>query len=520
MVHAGTEAGHVVFGPSSRPISALALAETGRSWFSDNADSGAVGAVMTNDQSSVQVLLGAISAGTTLVSLPLPGRNADIVEYAELVRAACAQQGLETIIVADAVAALAAGLGVRVLPHSELGERPVAAPGDGFRLVQYSSGSTQQPKPVVLDDHMLGANVQATLDVLDPRVGDVLVTWLPLSHDMGLVGMLLGGLVGMSPDRAGASSLVVLDPADFLRRPALWIEMLDRWRGTITAAPDFGFRMAIQRRPQDALDLSPLRAAIVGGEVVRADTLADFVSGFAADGLSPEALCPAYGMAEAGLAVSLTPPGEEWRERAVDASELANERVGPAAAGRATFSLVSSGPALEGYEISCGDRTDSVGPIAVRGPSVGFDGRTGRSFGDGDGWYQTGDTGFLDSGWVYVCGRTDDHLVAHGRNIYAPAIDAAVGDVDGIRRGRVTTAALPTGEWAVVVERVDQSPASVATLKRLRNDVRRAAVAIGGASPDVVAVVDRGSLPLTASGKVQRNEVRARLIRGEITDGG
>jgi acyl-CoA synthetase (AMP-forming)/AMP-acid ligase II len=518
LIQEGTDSGaEIVFGTDGESGTAAELTEAGARFVSSEATAPAIGVLMTNDRSTVEVLLGAIASGASLVSLPLPGRGADLDAYVAFIRDVLAEQGVEEIVLSDEVAALVGGNGLPLRPHSELSRAPLACPtGNGFRLVQFSSGSTQHPKPIALDDIALGTNVAAILEALQPRPGDVAVSWLPLSHDMGLIGMLLAGIAGMSRRCAGPSHLVLLEPTRFLRRPDLWLTAVDHWRGTITAAPDFGLRVAAQHRPSLQLDLSSLRVVIVGGEVVRADTLATFTETFSDDGLHPDGLCPAYGMAEFGLAVTLTPPGEHWRERTVSTVSLADERLAAPSPGVPAMTLVASGPSLAGYDVACtGDRR-STGAIRVKGPSIGMNGRTAAALAEPDGWYDTGDTGFTDADWLYVCGRADDYIVANGRNIYAPAVENAVGEVAGIRSGRVTAVGLPTGEWAIVAEPATKTPLSAGEERELRADIQRAAVGVTSARSDHVHVVRRGTLPLTASGKLQRNEMRTRILRGEL----
>lgn len=517
LVTDGLSGGHIAFGPDGTAVPMAQMAETGASYLSGGA-AGAVGILMTNDRPTVEILLGAMVAGVPIVSLPSPSRGADPVAYGRFLEEVCRTQGIDEIVAEDSIAALLDGFGLPVRPHADLAVRPLAEPpGGGFRLVQFSSGSTARPKPVSLDDAALGANLAAVLAAVGPRPGDTPVSWLPLSHDMGLVGMLLVSTAAASPRWAGSGTLVLLDPLAFLRRPALWIETISHWRGTFTAAPDFGYQMAARRPPTAAVDLSSLRCAIVGGEITKADTLAAFTTTYRGRGVDPAALCPAYGMAELGVAAAMTPPPVPWRSVRLSTGALADERVAPAVPALPATTLVACGPPLSGYKVRCRGPSGGTGTISVWGPSVGVDGRTGETFAGPDGWYTTGDTGFVDDdGWLYVAGRQDDYLVTHGRNIYAPAVEAAVAQLDGVRSGRVTAVGLPNGEWAVVAEPAARTPLTTAQLDTLRRDIGRAAVRVTAAQPDHVVVAERGHVPLTASGKLQRNEVRKRLLRDDI----
>jgi acyl-CoA synthetase (AMP-forming)/AMP-acid ligase II len=229
-------------------------------------------------------------------------------------------------------------------------------------------------------------------------------------------------------------------------------------------------------------------------------------------------LCPAYGMAELGLAATMTPLEEPWRARTLSTVALADNRVTVPEEGEPAVTLVASGPPLEGYEVGCGGEEGMAGPIAIRGPSIGVDGTTNTSYAGPDGWYTTDDAGFFSDGWLYVCGRVDDHIVAHGRNLYAPAIEAAVAEVDGVRAGRVAAVSLPSGVWTIVTELSGKEQLTTSEAGRLQWDIRRAAVGVATAQPDQIVFAPRGTLPLTSSGKLQRNEVRRRLMLGGFRD--
>jgi len=522
---AGVDRARITFGPDGDRVSGSELLDRGAAHFAPDADGDAVGVIMTNDRPTVELVLGAVGVGARIVSLPLPGRGADLDDYVAVLRGACRAHDLSTIVVADEHAALLEPLELPVRRHSHLDGAPVGRPSEtGFTLVQFTSGSTARPRPVILDDRALGANVDAILSVVQPRHGDVMVSWLPLAHDMGLVGMLLTGVAAVGPAWAGGADLVLLDPRQFLRRPATWLEVVSHWRGSFTAAPDFAFRMAVARRPSVPVDLGCLRCVIVGGEIVRAETLREFEQAFVASGFDPIAFCPAYGMAELGLAATMTPPDVHWQQAVVDTDALADDLVRPAGKG-ATTALVASGPPLPGYDVRVGDEASdasaSVRALSVQGPSLGIDGSSGARFGGTSGWYSPGDRGFLRDGWVHVCGRDDDYVVARGRNLYAPPIEAVVGAIEGVRSGRVTVVGQPDGTWVVVAE---ATKGSIEGHDRdhLRWEIRRAVVELAGAKPDDVVVLAPGSMPMTSSGKLQRGAVRAQLLReghGNAEDG-
>lgn len=517
MMTAGVDRVRLVFGPEGDRVPGAELLAAGERRFSHHADSDTIGMLMTNDRCTAELTMAAIAAGVRVVSLPLPGRGVHVGVYAAFIRDVCSRMAIAEIVVADEYADLLEGIGQPARRHSSLGERPLAAPSsDGFRLVQFTSGSTGPPRPVAVDDASLGANIEAILAVVQPQPGDSIVSWLPLAHDMGLVGMLLTGLVAAGPRFVDGGDIILMDPTTFLRDPTVWLESLDRWRGTFTAAPDFGYRLATRRSPSRHIDLSSLRCAIVGGEVVRAETLTSFVSTFRGNGLSPQALCPAYGMAEMCLAVTLTSPGESWRTRTVSSSALADSLISEPRNAGDELVLVASGRPLPNYEVAGPSSEVETGELAVRGPSIGNDAFEGTPLGDKLGWYKPGDTGFIEDEWVYVAGRTDDYVVANGRNIYAPSVEAAVGVVDGLRTGRVTVFGLDGGQWVIAAEPVDAMLLDPDEMDRLGRAMKSAAVGVSSAKPDAVILVEAGALPLTSSGKLQRKLVRHRFVAGDL----
>lgn len=518
LVGAGLDGATIVIGVDGSPSAAAELAEAGARLYGHSAADSGVAAFLTNDRASVELILGAIVAGGRLVSLPLPARAADPLAFGAFVQAACATYGISTVVARDDVAALLGDIGVATRPHSMLGADPLAAPAPGgFELVQFSSGSTARPKGIALNGGVLGVNVSAILERVRPQPGDVTVSWLPLSHDMGLIGMLISSVAACSPLWVGKGTIVLLEPEAFLRSPRMWIEALDHWHGTFTAAPDFGYRVAAERRPSTSVNLRQLRCAIIGGDIVRADTLRGVLETFGDDGLDAHALCPAYGMAELGLAATMTPPSDLWRAEAVDVGALAGYIRSSPKDGTPGLTMVASGNALDGYRIEVEAGAAEVGQIRIFAPESGVDADTGSPLVGGDGAFETGDVGFMSGdGWLYVCGRGDDHLLAHGRNLYAPAVENAVSLLPGVRAGRVTAVGLPTGDWIVAVEWAARTPPTVQEALRLRQDVRRAAVSVASAAPSQVVLVAPGHLPMTGSGKVQRHEVRRRWVTGTL----
>jgi len=508
------------FGARGEAISSAELLEGAQAHYSDSASSDSIAMLMTNDRPTVELILGAIAAGSRLISLPLPARTTNPDDYVALLRSACQQEHASTIVASDEIATLLRAQGLEVYGHADLCSIPLAARCErGFELIQFSSGSTGSPKGIRLDDDALGANVAAIIATIQPRPGDLSLSWLPLSHDMGLIGMLLTSLASAVPELAGTPDIVILDPVSFLRAPSSWLNAISSWSATITAAPDFAFRLASQRTTADSLDLSQLRCATVGGETVRLSTLDTFTSHFGPAGFQPTAFCPAYGMAEVALAVTMTPPEAEWRSIEVTSVALAERELVPATLAPEQgprITLVSSGPPIAGYEVRVQAPPDRIGTIEVRGPSVGVNATNGNLLSGPDGWFRTDDVGTVIDGWIYVSGRDDDHVVTNGRNIHAPTVETAVGSVDGIRSGRTAVIGLPSGEWIVAAELEAREPLAKSDARALKRQVRRAVVNAAGSGSDQVVLIDRGRMPVTTSGKLQRREALRRYLTGEL----
>ena len=515
LVESGADLASFAFGHESVAQPAARLIDRGlRMTGSPSATS--IVAILTNDQPSIEVLLGAVASEAKLVSLPLPARGGDLADYATFVSETCKAFGGGCVVARDDVAGLLASVGVPAVGHGAIQPGALAGAQDGgFELVQFSSGSTSSPKAVALDDEKLGTNVEAILTALDPRPGDCTVSWLPLSHDMGLVGMVLASLAAGSPRWVGQGTIVLLEPETFLRAPGSWSTAMSRWRGTFTAAPDFAYRLAARsvQAGQD-FDLSTVRCAIVGGEVVRADTLRAFESAFAPHGFDSLALSPAYGLAEVGLAVTMVPPDTPWTAKSLDRTALADGHVVDAVSGSG-IEIVTSGPSLAGYEIDAGPDPTLIGQLRVSGPSIGCDGHTGLPFSQGS-TLLTGDVGFLAAGQLFPCGRGDDYLLVHGRNVFAPAIERIVAELPGVRRGRVGIVTSPEGDWVVVVE-----PASLqidaSSRRQIAREIVRAVAREAGARPNEVLFIGSGTLPMTSSGKLQRNSLQRQWLRGDLS---
>jgi fatty-acyl-CoA synthase len=396
------------------------------------------------------------------------------------------------------------------------------APGDPAFL-QFTSGSTGDPKGIVVTHRSLLANVSAigghgmAVDAARDRG----VSWLPLYHDMGLIGFLFVPLCWQA-------SVWYLPPLQFARNPLTWLRTLSEVQGTIAFAPNFAYGLLTRRSGAEApagLDLSSWRIAGCGAEPVRPDTLRRFADLFAGAGFRADAFMPSYGLAEATLAVTLTPAGAGLRTFAVNTERLRADGVAVAAdpADQHPTELVSSGQVLPGTEVrilgpdgmACAE--DREGEIVVAGDSLaaGYFGdpeRTERTWRDG--WLHTGDCGFLHRGELFVTGRIKDLIIVNGRNHQPQDIEAVAASVPGVRPGNVL--ALPSqgadGEGVrIVLEAREGAAGDLAAQVR-----RKVRASIGLAVSDVV-VLPRDGLPKTSSGKLRRSHTAQLLATGELT---
>jgi acyl-CoA synthetase (AMP-forming)/AMP-acid ligase II len=466
-------------------------------------DGAVVGAVLSTSTEALACLVGAWRAGLTVVSLPLWTPPLRGYEYRLQIETLCGFVGAELLLVDSALLRLfarsklaVAGLNEFESGHHRFEPPPSPTPGS---FVQFTSGTTATPKGVGLSLKAVAANVLAILEALSAARGETSCSWLPLSHDLGLVGMCLVPWVANSRKLLGHADVVLLPPRQF----ASWLATCADTRATFTAAPNFGLALARRLlRPGRPPDLSQLRACIIGGEIVHASTLTAFAEAAAPSGLRDGTLCPGYGLAEATLGVSMVRPGDRWKVLKVDAEALARgdwQEVGEREVGR---EVVSSGRALPGVEVR--SPAGRVGPIEIRSPSLmaGYLGGSARPA-SASGWYRTHDLGRVIDDQVYVVGRMDDMLIVGGKNVYAHDLESVAVDVSGMRPNAVVAIDDDDGRYELVLERRHGIQP-----RALAESVRAALVNRGQIGPSAVVFVRRGSLPKTPSGKLQRHRIR------------
>jgi len=395
--------------------------------------------------------------------------------------------------------------------------RVVRMPSD-LALLQYTSGSTGNPKGVALTHANLLANIRTFGPALGLGGEDVFVSWLPLYHDMGLIGAWLGSLYYGVP-------LALMSPLAFLARPARWLWAIHRHRGTLSAAPNFAYEMCarkVQAQDLEGLDLSSWRVAMNGSEPVSADTLEAFAQRFAGYGLRREALMPVYGLAECAVALTFPPLGRGPLIDVIDRETLMREgRAVPAPTGPGqALRLVSSGRPLPGHQVRIVDGTDREvadrveGTLEFRGPSTtaGYfrePEQTRRLF-HGD-WLDSGDLAYVADGEIYITGRTKDVIIRGGRNIHPYDLEIAVGNIAGIRKGCVAVFGSkdPSNGTERLVVLAETHETDVAQRERLVREIQTAAVDLLGMPADDVVLAPPRTVMKTSSGKIRRAASRA-----------
>jgi 1-acyl-sn-glycerol-3-phosphate acyltransferase len=488
----------------------------------------------------------------------------------------------EVMTVARLLRAQVLGLG-RVMTVAELeegggsgSEMPRAAAGEGgggggggpeaadVALLQFTSGSTGRPKGVVLTHANLLANLRALGQAVAIGPQDVVVSWLPLYHDMGLIGAWMASLYFGMP-------LVLMSPLGFLARPARWLQLLSRHRGTLSAAPNFAYELCARKAADEELagvDLSAWRFALNGAEPVSPEAIRRFTGRFRRYGFRPEAMAPVYGLAECSLALAIPPLGRgpvvdvvereafERSGRAVPAAPDSPQRLlaaeerpaettkpGAAAAGEGpagpdgpggpdarAVRFVGCGVPLPGHELrivdaaghEVGDRQE--GSLHFRGPSAtsGYfrDAEATRRLRRGD-WLDSGDRAYIVGREVFITGRDKDIIIRAGRNLYPHELEAAVGGVAGIRQGCVAVfgvADRATGTERLVVLAETRATAETER-QRLRGAVQDATVALLGEPADEIVLAPPHAVPKTSSGKVRRTASRELYLSGRIGQG-
>jgi len=396
---------------------------------------------------------------------------------------------------------------------------------DGTALIQYTSGSTGDPKGVVLSHANVLANIRAILKAIDATSTDVLLSWLPLYHDMGLIGAWLGPLY------AGAKCYI-MSPLSFLAHPQSWLWACHCCRATISAAPNFAFELCL-KQIEDAdlagLDLSSLRFVANGAEPVSVHTLRRFIARFSRYGFRPSAMAPVYGLAECAVALALPPPGREPLIDRVNRGALSRRGIAqPANSGDSNAAeIIACGQPVPGHEIRIVDDSGREvaerreGRLEFRGPSAtaGYfrnEIKTRELF-HGE-WLDSGDRAYVANGDVFVTGRIKDIIIRAGQHIYPQELEEAVGNIAGFTKGAAAAFGVtdPDSGTERIVVLAETGQADSGERELLKARARDAVTFIVGSPPDEIVLVEPGTVPKTSSGKIRRAAAKQHYLAQQL----
>ena len=495
-----------------------------------------VALMLRTEEGFFPAFFGTLLAGGIPVPLYPPVRADRIEEFARRQSAILRNAGarlLVTFAEAERVARLlrASAPALRVVVPVErlsvagAGPPPLRAAAGDPALIQYTSGSTGDPKGVLLTHGNVLANLRAISQVIQVRPDDVGVSWLPLYHDMGLIGCWLGALYFGIP-------IVLLSPLAFLARPARWLRAIQAHQATLSGAPNFAFDLCARRIPDEelvGLDLSSWRVAFNGSETVSPETIERFARRFAPHGFRREAMCPVYGLAEVSVDLTVSPVGRRPRVEELAREPFERSRAirpaGPAE--NAPVRFVSCGRPLPGHDVRVVDQAGRPvaerveGGIEFRGPSVTpgyFRNPEATRAVRHDGWMDSGDLGYWSDGELFVTGRRKDLVIQAGRNVYPQEVEEIAAAVAGIRKGCVAAFGVPDPrigtERLVVVAETREVDA--ARREQLRSSVVDRVAEVLGSPPDRVVITGPGTVLKTPSGKIRRHATREAYLRGEL----
>ena len=479
----------------------------------------------------IRAFFGISAAGLVPVPLCPPAQAGDVATFAKQSQHILDASHASAVVTSSAVAPLLDLTGLDRLTVLALDAssdatplaEPIRRSMDDVALLQFTSGSTAAPKGVVLTHANLYANVAGIVGPhgLGARTTDIGVSWLPLYHDMGLIGMLLAAMYARL-------DTIIMSPVLFLKRPSSWLETISRYKATVSFAPNFAYELCVRRvKPSqiEGFDLASWRLAGCGAEPIRADTLRAFASHFAAAGFDRSSFVPSYGLAEHALAVCFA---QRLVIDTVDADRLVRQSIAvPSVNGsRRVVRLVACGRPFPHHELRIVDEDGRslpdrhVGAIVCRGPSVMqgyFENPSATAEALRGGWLATGDLGYLADGQLFVCGRTKDLIIRQGRKYHPPDLEAAIAELPGLRTSGIVVFAIDHLDEADEVVAVLEARASAAS-HDIEDQVRRRVRETAGLELDRVVVTPPGSIPRTTSGKVRRSETRERFRMGTLSE--
>ena len=501
-----------------------------------------VALILPDNADFVFAFLGAVRAGIVPVPIYPPTGLGKLAGYLDNTLHIVERSGAKVLLtsaeiklmlgtIAQKAPALQKVVAVEPVRTSKEELKPAKVGLDDVCFLQFTSGSTSRPKGVTLTHANLAANVRSIMQ-LGLGVRDTVdsgVSWLPLYHDMGLIGFVIAPIYHRN-------TITFLPPLLFLKRPARWLDAISRHRGTVSFGPNFAYALCVKRIKESemkGLDLSSWRVAGCGAEPIRAENLRAFAEKFSSVGFSEKAFVCCYGMAESTLAISFSKLGTGVNVDTVEGDKLWSEHKAlPAAEGSERAApIVQCGAAFPDHDIQVFSPDDEegatplgereVGEIRLRGPSVmqGYWGETEltkRAFAGG--WLRTGDLGYLANGLVHICGRSKEVIIVNGRNYYPQDLEWEAGSVTGVRKGNVIAFGTmkPTGDRERVVLVFETMVTGDEAQTKLKSEVRTAVQQGIGLTIDDVVAVKVGVLPKTSSGKLQRSKARELYETGEL----
>jgi 1-acyl-sn-glycerol-3-phosphate acyltransferase len=496
-----------------------------------------VALMLPTSRAYLRAFFGTLLAGAIPVPIYPPTRPSQLEEHVHRHAGILSNAAADTLVTFQEARTVARLLRTRVptlrnirsIAELSQGKRVCAgrrlSSPDSIAMLQYTSGSTGAPKGVTLSHSNLLANIRAMGRVIMASDSDVFVSWLPLYHDMGLIGAWLGSLYF-------GCLFVVMPPTSFLARPARWLRTIHEYRATLSASPNFGYELCARRLQDEdlrGLDLSSWRVAFNGAEPVCADTLTRFNERLGPYGFRPEAMTPVYGLAETAVGLTFPPLGRGPLTDYVDRDEMmgTGQALPVAADHPGALCFVSCGKPLPGYQVRIVDAGGAQAPERIEG-TVQFSGpsatvgyyrnttATARLFHDG--WLDSGDRGYLSGGELYITGRIKDIIIRRGRHIYPDEIEHAVGELEGVRKGCV--AAFGTNEPATATEKLvvlaETHYRDPMLLGQLKSRINQKVVDTLGEPPEEILLAPPHTVLKTSSGKLRRAATRTAYEDGSL----
>jgi fatty-acyl-CoA synthase len=467
-----------------------------------------VGIFLDTSIDAIASIYGIWLAGGIVVSLPSPTRRNDLDFYLSRLKKILDQTNLRFVVVSKANEQILSKLEFKLTfiqrdmfvlrKNTSINNKYVNS--DTVSIIQYTSGSTSTPKGVQLTHNAVVSNIKSITECLNINNKSKALGWLPLSHDMGLIGTVLLPIYSRC-------EVTLIPPINFMLNPKIWIQLLSKYKITVTIGPNFAYALCAQKFPEELLetiDLSSLEHCLVGSEPVKSRTLVDFIRKFENAGLRTESLRPCYGLAENVVAVSIFKQDCTFIEEAY-----------PASSGNGKQNrFVSMGRPLRGTEVTIIDdfgkslSENQLGEIAIKGHSLmrGYVGINTEDTFTRDGWYLTGDLGWKSKGQLYIAGRKSDLIIRGGVNYYAHDIEDALNDLEGVRQGGVVCFGITDDEIGTerVIIWVEIYFSRKTNKSELRKEISARVFQHFGFEPDEIEIFQRRIIPKTSSGKIRR----------------